>query len=257
MSDTQHDAGAPVALITGSSAGIGQSIAYTLAAAGYRLVVTSRALERATEASRVLNDQGFTAVPAAVDVSDPDQVEAMFDTLDREYGRLDVLVNNAGIASIGPSETFPLRRWNKILALNLTAPFQCSQLAAHRMDARGGVIVNIGSIYSTVSAPHRAAYVSSKHGLIGLTKALASEWAPKGIRVLAVCPSYVMTDLIQQAVDSGNFDETRILGRTPVGRLGTTAEVANVVRFLVSDDARYMTGSVVQVDGGWAGFGGA
>jgi NAD(P)-dependent dehydrogenase (short-subunit alcohol dehydrogenase family) len=253
----QEAESAPVAIVTGSSTGIGESIAASLAEDGYTVVVTSRTLERAETAASRLIDRGHSAIPVALDVGDPEQVEAMFTTVDERCGRLDVLVNNAGVGSIGPSESFPLRRWNKVMALNLTGPFLCSQGAAPRMHEHGGVIINIGSIYSAISGPGRAAYATSKHGLIGLTKVLASEWAPLNIRVLAVAPSYVTTDLVQQAVDTGNFDLERTLERTPMKRLGTPEDVAGVVSFLVSKKAGYMTGSVVYVDGGWAGFGGA
>ncbi len=246
----------PVAIVTGSSAGIGLAVATSLAEAGYAVVITSRTLDRAQAVAEKLVAGGHAALPVAVDVGDPDQIENMFAAVDSAYGRLDLLVNNAGVGAIGASETYPLRKWNRILALNLTGPFLCSQFAATRMHDRGGVIINIASIYATISAPGRAAYATSKHGLIGLTKVLATEWAPLGIRVLAVAPSYITTDLIQQAVDSGNFDLDKTLARTPMNRLGTTDEVAGVVSFLASPAAGYMTGSVVYVDGGWASFGG-
>jgi NAD(P)-dependent dehydrogenase (short-subunit alcohol dehydrogenase family) len=256
MTTDDQTGSAPVAIVTGSSTGIGESIAAALAADGYTVVVTSRTLERAEAAAARLTERGHTAVPVALDVGDPEQVEAMFTTVDERCGRLDVLVNNAGVGSIGESETFPLKRWNKVIALNLTGPFLCSQAAAQRMHESGGVIINIGSIYSAVAGAGRAAYATSKHGLIGLTKVLATEWAPMNIRVLAVAPSYVTTDLIQQAVDAGNFDLERSLARTPMNRLGTPEDVSSVVSFLVSDKAAFMTGSVVYVDGGWVGFGG-
>lgn len=245
----------PVAIVTGSSAGIGLAVATSLAEAGHAVVITSRTLDRAQAVADKLVADGHTALPVAVDVGDPDQIEALFTAVDSAYGRLDLLVNNAGVGAIGASESYPLRKWNRILSLNLTAPFLCSQLAATRMH-EGGVIINIASIYATISAPGRAAYATSKHGLIGLTKVLATEWAPRGIRVLAVAPSYITTDLIQQAVDSGNFDLEKTLARTPMNRLGTTNEVAGVVRFLASPEAGYMTGSCIYVDGGWASFGG-
>ena len=123
--------------------------------------------------------------------------------------------------------------------------------------AGGGVIVNVSSIYGSIAAPARAAYISSEHGLIGLTKALATDWASDNVRVLAVIPSYVETEIIAASVESGNFNTSATLARTPLGRLGTVEEVADVISFAVSDKSRYMTGSALVVDGGWLAFGGA
>jgi len=248
----------PVALITGSSTGIGEAIARMLALQGYRVVINSRTLERAQAVANQFIAEGHDALPVAADVSNADDIENMFTTVMSRLGRVDVLVNNAGAGAIGDSMTYPLRKWNRILALNLTAPFVCSQYAAPSMrENGGGVIVNIGSVYSVIAAASRAAYISSKHGLIGLTKALAVEWAPYNIRVVAVAPSYITTDMVEKATLAGHFDLAATAERTPAGRLGAPEDVAEAVSFVVSERARFITGSVLYVDGGWLAFGGA
>lgn len=246
------------ALVTGSSAGIGAAVAMKLAREGFSVAVNARTAKRASIVVDAIRAEGHQAIAVAADISDPEQIEPMFTRIDEEFGRLDVLVNNAGVAAIGSSDHFPLRRWNRVLALNLTAPFLASRLAHPRMvEVGGGVIINVSSIYGATAAPARAAYISSKHGLIGLTKALATEWAVDNIRVLAIVPSYVETEIIAASLESGNFDPAATLARTPLGRLATVEEVADVVAFAVSDQARYMTGSSLDVDGGWLAFGGA
>jgi NAD(P)-dependent dehydrogenase (short-subunit alcohol dehydrogenase family) len=246
-----------VALVTGSSAGIGESVVEGLAIDGYKVVVTSRTIERARVVADRLTSLGHDVLAVAADVSRPDEIDTMFEAIDERFGRLDVLVNNAGVGAVGESETYPLRKWEKVLALNLTAPFLCAQRAAPLMKRNGGgVVVNVASIFAAIATPARAAYVSSKHGLIGLTKVLGTEWAAENIRVLAVAPSYVATEMVEEAAKAGHFDALAATGRTPLGRLGSPGEVADVIRFAVSDGARYMTGSVLWVDGGWLAYGG-
>lgn len=246
------------ALVTGASAGIGAAVARRLARDGYAVAVNARTEARAMVTVEQIRSDGGRAVPVAADISDSEVLGEMFDTIDSELGSLDLVVNNAGMATIQESEDVPLRRWDRVLALNLTAPFLISQLAYPRLlQQGGGTIINVASIYGVIASGRRAAYVSSKHGLIGLTKALAVEWAPSNVRVLAVTPSYIDTEIIVNARESGNFDPAGVLDRTPMGRLGTVEEVADVIAFAASKDARYMTGSNILVDGGWLAFGGA
>lgn len=245
-----------VALVTGSSAGIGAGVARRLSSSGYAVVVNARDADRVSDMVDELRKVG-PAAAAVADISSPEGLETVFDVVDSEFGRLDLLVNNAGVTLHGPSAEQPLRRWEKVLSLNLTAPFYASQLAYPRMVASGGgVIVNISSIYGLSAAPGRAAYISTKHAIIGLTKALATEWAPDNIRVLAIAPGYIDTEFVAQWRRSGGLDTEAILARTPMNRLGTAEEVADVVSFAASDAARFMTGTLLPVDGGWLAFGG-
>lgn len=248
----------PVAVVTGSTAGIGAAVARRLAADGYTVVVNGRSQDRVDAVVESIRASGAEALGAVADLSDPGSIPPLFEHLRDAVGRVDVLVNNAGFATIGASADFPLRRWDRVLALNLTAPFVAAQQAHPMMvESGGGVVINMSSIYGAIAAPMRAAYISSKHGLIGLTKALATEWATDNIRVVSVVPSYIETEVIAASRQAGHFDPAATLARTPLRRLGTVEEVADVVAFAVSDAARYITGSTIHADGGWLAFGGA
>jgi 3-oxoacyl-[acyl-carrier protein] reductase len=246
-----------VAIVTGSSSGIGEATALELAAAGAAVVVNSRSLERAEAVAEVIRARGGQAIAVAADVCDGGQVRALVDATLRELGGLDILVNNAGAGLVAPSEEMAEGDWRRVIDVDLTAPFLCAQAAArHMLGASGGVIVNIASVLGHVAMPGRAAYASAKHGLIGLTKVLGVEWAARGVRCVAVSPGYVETELVKENMRGGAFDLADIERRTPLGRLATAEEVARVVAFLASDAASYMTASHVLVDGGWVGYGG-
>jgi 3-oxoacyl-[acyl-carrier protein] reductase len=246
-----------VAIVTGSSSGLGEATALELAAAGVAVVVNSRRQEQAQRVAEEIRARGGRAIAVAADVCDSAQVTALVDTAIRELGGLQILVNNAGVGLVAPSEEVAEADWRRLIDTDLTAPFLCSQAAARHMLAAGrGVIVNIASTLGHVAMPGRAAYVAAKHGLVGLTKVLGVEWARRGVRCLAVSPGYVATELVKENMRRGGFDERDIERRTPIGRLATPREVARVVTFLVSDDAAYMTASHVLVDGGWVGYGG-
>ena len=246
-----------VAVITGSSMGIGKAIARTYGLAGARVVVNSRDGTRARAAADELMASGIDAFPVAADLARAADVARLFAAVDQQWGQIDVLVNNAGTSMIAPSERLSLADWQRTLDVNLTGAFLCAQEAARRMILRRrGVIINISSILGEIGLPQRAAYCATKHGLNGLTKVLATEWAVHGIRVHSINPAYIATPMDVGDQVSGDYTPADIERRTPLGRYGTADEVANAALFLASDASSYMTGSRVDVDGGWLAYGG-
>jgi NAD(P)-dependent dehydrogenase (short-subunit alcohol dehydrogenase family) len=246
-----------VAIVTGSSMGIGEAIAAAFLREGARVVVNSREQKRADEAAARLTRPGGEAAAVAADVATRAGVDRLVDEAVRRWSRLDVMVNNAGTSMIAPSVELAEADWRRTLDLNLTGAFLGCQAAARVMLPRGaGSIINIGSILGQLGLPKRAAYCASKHGLIGLTKVVGVEWGRQGVRVNCINPGYIKTpmDVHDQAV--GDYTDADITRRTPAGRFGSPADVATAAVWLASDDSAYVTGTSIDVDGGWVAYAG-
>ena len=234
--------GNKVAIVTGAGSGIGAAIAARLARDGVRVLVSDINAEAAERVAREIRSTAH-----ACDVTVESAVAALIDRAVREFGGLDVLVNNAGIGEAPMAiDQKPAEDWNRIIATNLTSAFYGIKHAARVMKSanRGGVIINVSSILGVVGFNRVPAYTAAKHGMIGLTKAAALELARSGIRVVAVSPAFIKTPLIAGMEDA-------VLPLHPIGHLGEAADVANVVAFLSSDEAGFVTGCTYLVDGGY------
>lgn len=238
-----------VALVTGSSRGIGRAIAVALAKAGANVVVNYAGREDAArETADMIEEIGRKALVIKADVSDPEQVKAMVDKTVKELGRLDILVNNAGITRDNLLMRMKDEEWDTVVNTNLKGAFNCCRAAARPMlKARGGRIINVSSVVGLSGNPGQVNYSAAKAGLIGLTRTLAGELGSRGITVNAVAPGFITTDMTEKLPDDV---KERLKERIPLGRLGTPEEIADVVTFLCSPSAGYITGQVIAVDGG-------
>jgi NAD(P)-dependent dehydrogenase (short-subunit alcohol dehydrogenase family) len=242
-----------VAAVTGSSRGIGRAIAAAYLAEGAQVVVNSRQADAAAATARELGDN---AAGVAADVSTAEGARALVQGAIDHFGRLDVMVANAGINIVKDAVDFEPEEWRRVMATNLDGVFYCAQAAGRLMLERGsGSVISIASVTSFNAFPRRAAYATAKAGLVMLTKVLAAEWAPGGVRVNAIAPGYVRTDLVQGLADGGQIDLAAIQRRTPMGRLAEPAEIAGAAVFLASDEASFITGETLVVDGGWLAYG--
>jgi NAD(P)-dependent dehydrogenase (short-subunit alcohol dehydrogenase family) len=240
-----------VAVVTGAAQGIGRRVAETLAEAGYSLALSDINESAATVAAVRSFDTEVLDVPG--DVSSDAHVTALRERVLAQFGRIDVLVNNAGISLIAPAEETTAEQWRRVLEVNLTGPFLLARaFGAMMLEAGGGSIVNVASIAGLRGIADRAAYNASKHGLVGLTRTLAAEWGGRGVRVNAVCPSWVKTemDVVDQA--SGGYSDKDIVEQVPLGRFATAADIAAAIAFLADPDTSgFINGITLPVDGGW------
>ena len=246
-----------VAIITGASKGIGKGIAIRYAEEGAAVVLASRSTDLLRAIAADIQKKGGQALALELDVTRSESVEEVVAKTAAHFGRVDIMVNNAGISMAKPSEELSPQDWHRALETDLSGVFYGCQSAAKQMirQGSGGCIINITSVYGLVAAPGRAAYCSSKAAANMLTKVLAVEWAKKKIRVNAIAPGYIRTELVQEIIDKGMLAVKDIEKRTPMGRIGEVEELLGMAVYMASDDSSFMTGSVVSIDGGWESYG--
>ncbi len=252
-----------VSVVTGSTSGIGLGIARALAGAGSAVVLNGfgKAEEIKATQDEIGAEFGVPVAHSAADMSNPDSIAEMVRmTLDK-FGRLDVLVNNAGIQYVAPLEEFPTAKWDAIIAINLSSAFHTTRLALPSMIAnKWGRIINIASAHGLVGSAFKSAYVAAKHGMLGLTKVTALETAEMGITCNAICPGYVYTPLVEMQIEGQakahgipreQVIREILLAQQPNKRFATTEELGSIAVFLASDAAASVTGTAIPVDGGW------
>jgi len=237
-----------VAIITGSTQGIGLATALRFAAEGARVVVSDIGQQRVDQAVAAIAAQGGQAIGAVVDVTDRLAIDAMVAKVKATWGRIDVLINNAGITKDARLAKMSSAQFDAVIAVNLKGVFECTQAVAETMTAQGsGSIVNASSVVGLYGNFGQTNYAATKAGVIGFTKTWARELGPKGVRVNAVCPGFVLTPILDTVPDAV---KQKMIEKVPLGRLGRPEEIAAVYAFLASDDSSYMNGAVLEVSGG-------
>lgn len=239
---------APTVVVTGGASGIGWAACEEFVRHGWQVAIAD--IDSARAAARAAaNPEACLAVP--MDVTDRASVERGLDGVLERWGRLDALVNNAGIQRWTPLDDLDWSAWRSVLDVNLDGAARALSAACRRMSPAGGAVVNIVSVNGERGVPLRAPYSVSKAGLLALTRTAAVEWAARGIRVNAVGPGYVATEMMAEFIGSGRIDPAPILRRIPMRRMAEPAEIARAIRFLASDEASYVTGQALFVDGGF------
>ncbi len=233
-------------LVTGGSRGIGKAIVYKFAQNEYNVILNYNTSE--TAAIEIAN--AFPNVTMCkADVSNREEVSEMFSFIKNKFGHIDILINNAGVSSTGLFQDVTLEEWNRLMGVNLNGVFNCTQEALPEMIARkSGKIINISSVWGMVGASNEVAYSTSKAAVIGMTKALAKEVGPSNICVNCIAPGIIMTDMVSDYTLE-EFDE--ITSQIPLGKIGSTTDIASLALFLASNDANYITGQVISPNGGW------
>ena len=246
-------------LITGAGHGIGKGVAEHAAAEGWTVLVTDQSLEAAQQVAMTIQSRGQRAEASALDVTDAGAIEAW----GRQFQQrpVDVLINNAGLQYVARLEEFPQETWDRLIRVMLNGPCLLTRAVLGPMRQQGfGRIINIGSIHSLVASPFKSAYVAAKHGLLGFSKVIALETANTDITINTICPSYVRTQLVERQIESqarehglseADVIDQIMLKPMPKRKFITIEELYGVIRFLISDSARNITGQAIPVDGGW------
>jgi NAD(P)-dependent dehydrogenase (short-subunit alcohol dehydrogenase family) len=244
-----------VAVITGGAQGIGRRTAELFGERGYRLAIIDRREPFAT--IKAIEAKAGEAFGCPGDITDEGTVSDFANEVAARYGRADVLVNNAGISLISPAEETSFHDYRRVIEVNLVAPFLLSRVFGTKMlEAGRGSIVNVASVAGLLGISDRAAYNASKHGLIGLTRTLAAEWGGRGVRVNAVCPGWVKTEMDVADQVGGSYTDADITGRVPMARFATPDDIARAIFFLADDkESGFINGHALSVDGGWAADG--
>ncbi len=238
------------ALITGSSRGIGLALAYGLAESGARVVLNGQDEARVRAAADKMNSAGFAADYVVFDVTKQPMVAEAVDRIEKEFGPIDILINNAGIQRRAPLEDFPVENWEAIVSVNLSSVFYVSQAVARHMISRQmGKIINICSVQSKLARPGIAPYAATKGAVAMFTQGQCTDWAKYGIQANAVAPGYFVTDMNKPLVENEEFS-TWLCKRTPAGRWGQVEELTGAAIFLASEASNFVNGQVIYVDGG-------
>jgi NAD(P)-dependent dehydrogenase (short-subunit alcohol dehydrogenase family) len=244
-----------VVVITGAGRGLGFGMARRFGQTGAHIVITDIDTEAGTQAAETLISEGLTAAFHPLDVRDPAQSAELVDKIVAERSQIDVWVNNAGVARLGPAEALPPEAWDECISVMLSGAFYCAQAVGRHMLARGqGVIINVSSVTAYQAEAGRVAHSAARAGLNMLTQALGIEWAKRGVRIVGIAPGVVLTDLMQRTLDEGAASMEKLQRRTPMHRLGTVAEIAEAVLYLASEQASYIVGETMRVDGGWTAY---
>lgn len=244
-----------VAVITGGAQGIGRRTAELFADLDYRVALID--LREPAETIKAIDPKGGDVFGYSADITDEAAVALFAREVSDRYGRVDVLVNSAGISLISPAEETSFADYRRVIEVNLVAPFLLCQVFGKKMlEAGSGSIINVASVAGLLGISDRAAYNASKHGLIGLTRTLAAEWGGRGVRVNAVCPGWVKTEMDVADQATGSYSDADITGRVPMGRFATPDDIAHAIAFLADDnESGFINGHTLSVDGGWASDG--
>ena len=245
-----------VAIVTGGGRGIGKAVALAYAHEGADVAVVARSSAEIEQAASDLEALGCHSLAVRADVSKPADVQRMVATVIKEFGKVDILFNAAGVRAVAPSQDLPFEEWKQVITINLSGSFLCSQAVFEPMKEAGcGKIIMVGSMQAHSGAPFRAAYIASKTGLVGLTKGLGVEWAKYGINVNILSPGYFETDIILHQIQIGQLDLEAIKRRTPMGRIGKMEDLTGPAIFLASSESDFMCGQTLIIDGGWLAYG--
>ncbi len=249
---TAFDLTGKVALVTGGNGGIGLGMAKGLSEAGASVMIAGRDGDKNR---RAVESLGGNAAAFAADLAEENGAKAAVDAAVQKFGRLDILINNAGINIRKSPQDYSLEEWHRVLNINLTSLFVCCQAAYPHLKARGGKIINIGSMMSIFGASFAAPYGASKGGVVQLTKSLAAAWAAENIQVNAVLPGWIDTELTKGAREQVSGLHEKVLARTPAGRWGAPQDMAGIAVFLASSASDFITGTAIPVDGGYSAQG--